>query len=91
MWSDYDPLRQNMYQLCPPCTSHNSRPKQESNLVQLDLLKMEIKVTKADPEFATADGSLQVMSTNEDGEVENLLIVGGSSQRLDLYSTFNFD
>ena len=91
MWPDYDPLRQNMYELCPPYTSHNKRPKQESNLVQIDLHKMEIKVTKADPEYATADGSLQVMSTNEAGEIENLLIVGGSSQRLDLYSTFNFD
>ena len=90
-WPEYDPVKQNLYELCPPYTSHNKRPKQEYQLIELDLAQIEIRVRKAAPEFATADGSLQVMSINKAGKIENLLIVGGTSQKLDLYSTFNFD
>jgi hypothetical protein len=80
-----------MYELCPPYTSHNKRPQQESILVEIDLVRLNIKVSKASSEFATAGGSLQVLSRNEDEKLENLLIVGGSAHRLDLYSTFDFD
>ena len=90
-WPAYDPVKQNMYALCPPYTSHNKRPKQESILVEINLVELDIKLLRAPTEFATAGGSLQVLSRNEDGKLENLLIVGGSAQRLDLYSTFSFE
>ena len=89
-WPSYDPSRQNMFELCPPYTSHNKKPKQESNLVILDLAKSELQMFKGSSDFATADGSLQVLSKDENDLVQNLLIVGGSSQRLDFYSTFDF-
>ena len=89
-WPTYDPVKQNMYELCPPFTSHNKRPQQVAVLVVLDLEKLEIRVNNATADFATADGTLQVLSTSDNAELENLLIVGGSGQRLDLFSTFDF-
>ena len=89
-WPSYDPLKQNMFKFCPPYTNHNKRPKQESNLVIIDLVRMDIKVIQGSSEFATADGSLQILSKDDNGQIENLLIVGGTSERLDLYSTFDF-
>ena len=90
-WPEYDHAKQNLYEMCPPYTSHNKRPKQHSILVEINLESMEIKLSKAPSEFATAGGSLQVLSRNEEDRLENLLIVGGSALRLDLYSTFSFD
>ena len=80
---------QNIYELCPPYTSHNTRPKQESGLITINLFDMNIRYRKAPPEFATASGSLQILSKNEENQLENLLIVGGTSERLDLFSTFD--
>ena len=90
-WPKYDPFKQNMYESCPPYTTHNKRPKQESVFIVLDLSKMEIECTHSPTEFATADGSLQVLSKDQTGYLENLLIVGGTGQRIDLYSTFDFE
>ena len=90
-WPAYDPTMQNMYKLCPPFTSHNKRPKQVAVLVELDLEKMDIRVKHATAEFDTADGTLQVLSTTANSELDNLLIVGGSGQRLDLFLTFEFN
>ena len=89
-WPKYNPLKENMYELCPPYSSHNQKPKQESGLVILDLSTMEINYRKAPRDFATADGSLQILSKSDDNKLENLLIVGGKALRIDLFSNFNF-
>ena len=89
-WPNYDPVKENMYELCPPRTSHNKKPKQDSGFVILDLMSMTIQHTRAPGEFATADGSLQILSKNEDNQLESLLIVGGVALRIDVYSKLNF-
>ena len=90
-YPQYDPLKQDMYKFCPPKTNSNKRPKRESMLYDIDLSTLEVKCDIASREFATADGTLQILSNSENNQIENLLIVGGSGERIDLYSTFNFE
>ena len=90
-YPDYNPTKQDMYKFCPPYTDHNKRPKRLSILHAIDLQTLCVQTIHADQKFATADGTLQVLSKKEDNSVENLLIVGGTSGRIDLYTTFNFD
>ena len=80
-----------MFKFCPPKTKSNVRPKRESTLYDINLTNCEVKCNQASQDFVTADGSLQILSISESREVENLLIVGGSGQRIDLFSKFNFD
>ena len=90
-WAGYQPLKQNMYELCPPHVSHHVKPKKSTVLFSLDLSNKELSYVSGQEEFATADGTLHILSRGEDGAPNNIIIVGGISGRVDLYSTFEFD
>ena len=51
---------------------------------------MDLSHITGQDEFATADGTLHVLSRGTDDAPNNLVIVGGISGRVDLYSTFEF-
>ena len=90
-YPDYEQHRANMYQFCPPYTSRHVRPKQSSELIVMNLRTSEMEHVAADEKFATADGTIQIMTKNDQNKLESLLIVGGASGRLDMYSEVEFD
>ena len=50
-----------------------------------------MQLLSADQEFATADGTLGIMTKTATGKPESLLIIGGEGGRLDMYSEQKFD
>ena len=90
-WDMYSSIRQNMYELCPPYVSHHVKPKKSSVLIKLDLNQMQLSFVSADSEYATADGSLHILTTDVQGYPDNILIIGGISGRVDLFSSRDFE
>ena len=90
-WPLYDQSRHNLYELCPPHVSHNVKPEKGSVLFSLDLADMELSYVTSQDGYETADGTLQILSKDEQDAPNNILIVGGISGRVDLYSTYEFE
>ena len=90
-WMDYQPERPNLYALCPPHVSQHKKPIKSEYFFRMDLIKEELLYIKGPESYKTADGTLQILGKDVQNNPSEILIVGGISGRVDLYSTTSFD
>ena len=57
----------------------------------MDLIKEELLYIKGPESYKTADGTLQILGKDVQNNPSEILIVGGISGWVDLYSTTSFD
>ena len=88
--SKYNAELENMHIFHSPYVDRHTPIPQSSTLFEINMLDETIRLINAPQEFNTANGSMHVLSKQEDNSADKIALLGGYSRKLVLYSKSDF-
>ena len=87
---NYNAELENMHIFHSPYIVRHTLLPQSSTLFEINMLDETIRSMNAPQEFKTANGSMHVLSKQEDNSADKIALLGGYSRKLVLYSKSDF-